>query len=95
MVAHPRGGVFESDVKWDQIPPHMREHIRAYVEERRPVGHFLTALLSNDLKNATLRADDENRAALTDWVGFLYEYAPSNCWGSPEIVEAWLAEEPA
>lgn len=93
MTPQPRGGVFEADVKWDRVPQHMREHIRAYVEERRPIGHFLTALLSNDLKNAALRADNENRAALVDWVGFLYEYAPSNCWGSPEIVAAWLAEE--
>ncbi len=87
------GGAFEADVKWDQIPAHMREGIRAYVEDRRPIGHFLTALLSNDLKNAALRADDANRAALADWVGFIYEYAPSNCWGSPEIVAAWLANE--
>lgn len=86
-----RGGAFEADVKWDQVPPHMRDPIRAYVEERRPVGHFLTALLSNDLTNAVLRADDENRSALVDWVGFLYEYAPSNCWGSPAAVRAWLA----
>ena len=88
-----RGGVFEPNVKWDAVPPHMREHIRAYVEERRPIGHFLTALLSNDLKNAALRADDANRSALADWVGFIYEYAPGDCWGSPEIVEAWLAHE--
>ncbi len=87
------GGQFEPDVKWDQIPAHMREGIRAYVEERRPIGHFLTALLSNDLKNAALRADDENRAALPDWVGFIYEYAPSDCWGSPEAVAAWLADD--
>ena len=93
MTTERTGGVFESDVKWDRIPSHMHEHIRAYVEERRPIGHFLTALLSNDLKNAALRADDENRAALADWAGFLYEYAPSNCWGSPEIVAAWLARE--
>ncbi len=86
-----RSGQFEADVKWDLIPPHMREHIRAYVEDCRPVGHFLMALLSNDLVQAALRADDENRVALADWAGFLYEYAPSNCWGSPEVVAAWLA----
>ena len=86
------GGEFESNVNWGMIPAHMHEHIRAYVEDRRPIGHFLTALLSNNLIEAALRADDENRVALADWAGFLYEYAPGNCWGSPEIVTAWLAE---
>lgn len=86
------GGKFEPGTRWDMVPERMRESIRAYVEERRPIGGFLTALLSNNLMNATLRADDENRAALADWVGFLYEYAPANCWGSPEIVAAWLAK---
>lgn len=85
------GGQFESDVKWALIPAHMREGIRAYVEDRRLVGEFLTALLSNNLMRAARHADDENRAALADWAGFLYEYIPSDCWGSPEIVAAWLA----
>ena len=90
MTIEAQPGEFEANVKWDRVPAHMREHIRAYVEERRPIGDFLTALLSNDLTNAVLRADTENRAALVDWVGFLYEYAPGDCWGSPEIVRAWL-----
>ena len=93
MITVPQGGVFESDVKWERIPPHMREGIRAYVTERRPIGGFLTALLSNDLTNAVMRADDANRAALVEWVGLLYNYAPSDCWGSPERVAAWLAGE--
>ncbi len=78
--------------EWDLIPAHMRVEITAYVETGRPVGHFLTAVLSNDLSEAVARADDENTAALAGWVRFLYNYVPQGCWGSPGAVEGWMAD---
>ena len=83
----------DSDANWTLIPTHMHEGITAYVEDRRPPGGFLRNLLSNDLKGAALRADDENRAALAEWAMFLYHYVPGNCWGSPERVSEWLTAE--
>ena len=82
----------DAGANWSLIPDHMHEAITAYVETGRPVGHFLAAVLSNDLFEAATRADDKNLEALVGWVRFLYNYAPSACWGSPAAVESWLAD---
>lgn len=64
----------------------------AYFQDKRPVGGFLTALLSNDLMEAYAHADDNNRAAMKGYVMWLYNDAPgrgSSAWGSREAVKAW------
>jgi hypothetical protein len=66
-----------------------------FAREGSPVGGFLTAVLSNDLKEAFMRADDENRADLFEIVGYCYNELPSPCWGSPEKVNAWMERHSA
>lgn len=61
-----------------------------YVESGIPGGSFLTALLSNNLKETFARADDDNAVKIRQYVQWLYGYAPSGCWGSPERVTAWI-----
>ena len=61
-----------------------------YVEKRWRPGGFLTAVLSNDLKEAFGRADEKSRAGLFAIVKWLYNEAPSTCWGNSDRVEAWL-----
>lgn len=73
------------------LPSHMREGLLLYLRHGLPPGHFLMAVLSNDLAEACARADDENRRLLYDYVYFLYNHAPRAAWGSPENVEAWMA----
>lgn len=53
-------------------------------------GHFLTAILTNDLKGAWQRGDDENLAALANYMAFFYHDVPSVAWGTPAKVEMWL-----
>jgi hypothetical protein len=55
-----------------------------------PTGSFLQAVLSNDLMEAFGRADIFNRAGMFSIVSFLYNHAPSQCYGSPEKYSAWL-----
>jgi hypothetical protein len=74
------------------LPEHMREPVLDYIDKGYPVGSFLTALLSNDLRRTFECADDINGARVRDFVRFLYCHAPANCWGSPERVEAWQAQ---
>ena len=76
------------------IPPHMHAGIRRYVVDRRPGGNFLTALLENNLKEAVVRADPQNLAAIADWARLLYNFVPSACQGSPAKVHAWLEGGP-
>lgn len=72
------------------IPPHCQDGMRAYIEQRQPVGNFLTAVLENNLMEACARGDDINRNALHQYSLFLYNYAPSACYGSKAKVTAWL-----
>lgn len=76
-----------------QLPLATREGLAGYIEERHHVGHFLTAVLSNDLAEAVNRADRDNGVALFEIVRWLFWNAPSRCWGSREKVRAWLARE--
>jgi hypothetical protein len=50
--------------EYEIIPEMTRGSIMRYVEHGIQPGGFLTAVLSNDLYNATGRADRENLAAL-------------------------------
>jgi hypothetical protein len=79
-------------LRYEHLPEGLRGGMNRYIEHRVPPGNFLTAVLSNDLRRACERADDVNRHLLFEIVGWLYNEAPSPCWGSPEKVAAWLAE---
>ena len=78
-----------------QLPLATQEGLAGYIEERHHCGHFLTAVLSNDLREAVNRADRDNLVALGTIVQWLFWNAPSACWGSREKVRAWLAREEA
>ncbi len=80
-------------VRYDQLPEHMREAARDYVERHRRPGDFLAAVLSNDLTEAFGEADDTNRAAMHTWAGWLYNHVPAAAWGSKAVVDAWVKED--
>jgi hypothetical protein len=69
----------------------MFSSLRGYVEQHIPVGSFLEAVISNDLKQAVQQADDTNIRNIPAFVGYLYNNAPSECWGSKEKYKRWLA----
>lgn len=72
------------------IPDRMMAGLVRYVDHRIPPGGFLTAVICNDLRGAVLRADAENIVNLRAYIGWLYNEAPSSCWGSPERFKEWL-----
>lgn len=74
------------------IPAYMLESLRLYVTDGIQPGHFLTAVLSNNLIEACKRADSTNLTLLPAYASYLYNDVPSSCWGSPEKVAAWLAQ---
>lgn len=73
------------------IPLRIAEAIDRWVHQGAEPGQFLHAVLCNDLREALGRADPECGAALHAMVVYLYNEAPSRCWGSPEKVAAWAA----
>lgn len=72
------------------IPIYMLEAIKRYIEYGKKPGDFLTALISNDLKEAVGRADDHNVLNLKAFVAYFYNHAPSECWGSKEKMINWI-----
>jgi len=72
------------------IPKRMMGGIHRYIEHHIPPGNFLSAVISNDLKEACGRADDENMVNLPAYVAYFYNEAPSHCWGSKENMDAWI-----
>lgn len=73
-----------------RIPLHMRDGLANYIRFGQPPGHFLLAILCNDLRGACGRADGENQSAIWDYVYVLTNYAPMGCWGDVENVKAWI-----
>tara|TARA_Y100000310_G_scaffold252208_1_gene258889 strand:+ start:117 stop:386 length:270 start_codon:yes stop_codon:yes gene_type:complete len=72
------------------LPFFARDSLERYINDRVPPGHFLRALLSNDLVGSFARADETNQELIGTYVKWLYNFAPSYCWGSPEKVSGWL-----
>ena len=73
-----------------EIPEYMMEGLELYISKGIPPGNFLSAVISNDLAEAVGRADDANIHNLPAYIGYLYNEAPSPCWGSPAKFEAWM-----
>ena len=75
------------------LPRHFYDSLKLYLELGCRPGHFLQAVLSNDLVAAVGRADDEAMASLRPIIQFVYCNIPSPCWGSPDKVQRWLLGE--
>jgi hypothetical protein len=71
------------------IPPLIKEAIDKHVREGKPCGHFVTAVLENNLVEAIVHADETNLDNIYDIVRYCYNHIPSPCWGSVEKVQAW------
>lgn len=67
----------------------MEPSVRLYVEEGISPGSFLKAVLANDFMGAVGRADSSNGELLREWAMFVYNYLPTDCWGSYERVNEW------
>jgi hypothetical protein len=72
------------------LPDHMKAAIDHYVTTgEMPGGHFLMAVLLNNLSDAVGSADGTSMANLPAFVGYLYNECPALCWGTLERVTAW------
>ena len=72
------------------IPRYMLDPIQRYIERGDPPGDFLTAVITNDLREAIGRGDDHNQVNLPAYISFLHNEAPGQCWGSREKMNAWI-----
>jgi len=77
------------------IPVYMREPLKAYVNDHRQPGNFLTEIICNNLKEAVMYADDVNIQNIPAYVNYFYNHAPHDCWGSKEKMKAWVTKKEA
>ena len=68
-----------------------KAELLAYVERYQPPGHFLGAVLRNDLGAAFLHGQPEDLAAIPEILAWLHAHGPLKCWGSTHSVAAWVA----
>lgn len=82
-------------IEYTWIPEGLcRDALKAWVEHGIPPEprDFVEAVLMNDLVQAYGRADEENLPRIKDYVMWLWNEAPSPCWGSREKMEKWAAQ---
>jgi hypothetical protein len=79
----------EEALQRKKIPERMQAGIIKWILIGQMPGHFLSAVIRNDLKEAIARADDENVIGLAAYIHFFYNHAPIGCWGSKEKVLQW------
>jgi hypothetical protein len=72
-----------------EVPEHLIDGLVRYLVVGVIPGHFLSAVLCNDLFDACARADEKSAAGLRHIVSFLYNDGVVGCYGSPEHMQAW------
>jgi hypothetical protein len=90
LQIHQKREELEQEATFCGVPKNMsRYSLIMYILEGLPVGDFLTALLTNDLKGTFQKADEENIKKIYQYVYFMWNHAPIGCWGSLEKVQEW------
>lgn len=82
------GGIM---IDYERCPGSVREQLQMYIEEGRPVGSFVRAVIENDLRLAVLFADAINESLIIGIVWWLHHEAPADCLWSPKQYTAWMA----
>lgn len=72
------------------LPATTLDGITLYITRGIAPGHFLTAVIENDLLASIKYADTANLEALSRIVSFFYDQAPYNCWGSRNKMSQWI-----
>jgi hypothetical protein len=78
-------------IDYTKLPDALQMGARLWIEEGIYPGHFLRAVLENDLTEAFARADDEMVVKLRDIVRWWYNEAPGGCWRGVHAVQEWHA----
>ena len=77
-------------VNWETAPNQkMVLGLQMYLQTGRLPGDFLQALISNNLFDAMVRADDTNHGLLREWSQWMHCEFPPQAWGSREKMLAY------
>lgn len=81
----------EDDLSYiKKMPRTTFDTITNYITKGLKPGHFVSAVLANDLLGAFGAADMHNRRAMFYITSFIYNDVPSVAKGSREAIEQWI-----
>ncbi len=75
---------------YEKLPKSLQGGMQRYIEDGILPGHFLTAVLENNLFSAVMRADVNNLKELPNIVRWMHWEIPSAAHGSEVTVKAWI-----
>ena len=75
--------------RYEDLPERYRASMQMFIEHGTNPGHFLSAVLSNNLFDAITMADKQSQEDLIPIVRWLFANAPSACFGSDKKVIMW------
>ncbi len=79
-------------LRYDRIPNHRwSDHVESYIQRGTHHGDWFEALVTANLQEYFVYADDINRHLAWEWTNWFHIEAPDQCWGSVEKVCAWRA----
>ena len=79
-------------VSYEKLPVNLQGGMKRYIEDGILPGHFLTAVLENNLMNAVIRADSNNLTEIPNIVKWLHWEMPPASHGSRKNVLYWTTE---
>ncbi len=89
MIKLSQGKLDAMNDSFTFVPEHTRDTLVKYIESGVPTGSFVQAVLENNLRETFGRADHINSQHIGTICAWLYNFAPSSCWGSPDRVQNW------
>jgi hypothetical protein len=89
-MQHLTAAAIALTAKRNGIPEHLIEGLSRYVTHGYRPGHFLSAVLENDLMEAMRRGDLDSRAGLFALCSVIDNDLPAACHGSVKRVAAWI-----
>ena len=75
------------------LPLHLQPGIHRFIDQGIRPGHFLSAILENDLALACRLAHPDVRSRIWDIVAYIDQEAPAGAWGNAQRVERWIQEK--
>ena len=72
------------------LPERLQGGVQRYIEDGIKPGDFLTAVITNNLKETVYRADDDMIKIIPQIVFWFYNEAPYECWGSEDNMWKWI-----
>lgn len=74
------------------IPLRVAQQLADFAVDGVAPGHFVRAVLENNLYSAFAHADRTSKAALPDILAFVLNRMPAVCHSTEQAVEAWIAQ---